>query len=386
MLIKDIEHLLHKYRLGTCSQEEKEQVENWYNQLQNTYNWELPQEQAQEVHDRMLAHIQSHIKDTQDSNTRTGRTVIRKLLYWSAAAVLLCTFWGIHKYKWLQKPVRSVSVAIADKPTDIKPGQTGAILTLGNGQKIVLDSVGNGLLAQQAGVHILHQNGQIVYTGRAQETLYNTVSTPAGRIFRLLLPDGTLVWLNASSSITFPTTFRDKDRQVSFTGEAYFEVAHHSAQRFRITVGNQIVEDIGTQFNINAYNDEPAIATTLLEGAVNVSTLNSPAAQSVHLHPGEQAVLQSTGKIKVNSDIDINEIMAWKEGIFQFNRADIKTIMRQAARWYNIEVQYEGEINATFSGGISRNVNASQLFHILESTDKVIFEISGNKVFVKPKK
>jgi ferric-dicitrate binding protein FerR (iron transport regulator) len=269
------------------------------------------------------------------------------------------------------------------KKADIAPGQTGAILTLANGKKLVLDSAGNGLLAQQAGVNVLQQNGQLAYNGQSQAVLYNTMSTPVGRTFRLVLPDGTRVWLNASSSITFPTAFEGKERQVTITGEAYFEVVHRVTQKFLVKTGNETVEDIGTKFDIDSYSDEPSIKTTLLEGAVRVAASGNTAT----LHPGDQAVLSaSVGKITIDKDVDLDEVIAWKNGVFRFNSVDIHTIMRQAARWYDMEVSYEGDIHETFSGGISRNVNVSQLFHILGSTDKVSFEINGKKIIVKPKK
>lgn len=378
MRLEEIEQLLRKYRKNTCTQEEKVFVEDLFDRIQNQDDWVVPQGQSPEIHDRMLSYIQSHIEEIE--------APVQKILYlrksfWWAAAVLLLGFFGI--YKLLQRPVPPVNMVSLKKKADIAPGQTGAILTLANGKKLVLDSAGNGLLAQQAGVNVLQQNGQLAYNGQSQAVLYNTMSTPVGRTFRLVLPDGTRVWLNASSSITFPTAFEGKERQVTITGEAYFEVVHRVTQKFLVKTGNETVEDIGTKFNIDSYSDEPSIKTTLLEGAVKVAALGN----TTRLHPGDQAVLSaSAGKLTIDKEVDLDEVIAWKNGVFRFNSVDIHTIMRQAARWYDMEVSYEGDIHETFSGGISRNVNVSQLFHILGSTDKVSFEINGKKIIVKPKK
>jgi hypothetical protein len=356
-------------------------VEDLFDRIQNQDDWVVPQNQSSEIHDRMLSYIQSHIEEI---DVPAPKIIYMRKSFWWAAAVLLLGFFGI--YKLLQRPVTPVTIAGLNKKADIAPGQTGAILTLANGKKIVLDSAGNGVLAQQAGVNVLQQNGQLAYSGQSQAVLYNTMSTPVGRTFRLVLPDGTRVWLNASSSITFPTAFEGKERQVTITGEAYFEVVHRVTQKFLVKTSHETVEDIGTRFDIDSYSDEPSIKTTLLEGAVKVAALGNTTNDATVLHPGEQAVLStSIGKIKIDKEVDLDEVIAWKNGVFRFNSVDIHTIMRQAARWYDMDVSYIGDIHATFSGGISRNVNASQLFHILESTDKVSFEIIGKKIIVKPK-
>jgi len=194
-----------------------------------------------------------------------------------------------------------------------------------------------------------------------------------------MLADGSRVWLNAGSSVTFPVAFIDNERTVSITGEAYFEVAPDKTKPFRVTKGLMQVEVLGTHFNVNAYDDEVIIKVTLLEGSVRLK-INE---ETQILKPGEQA--QVSGTVNILKNVDLQAVMAWKDGRFSFSRVNIETIMRQAARWYDIDIEYRGKVEGTLSGGVSRDVNASRLFHVLELTDKVRFEIEGRKVIVIPK-
>jgi len=296
--------------------------------------------------------------------------------YWWAAAVLILLAGAAVIFNTKQP---NMVVAVQH---DLKPGHSGAILTLSDGREVVLDSTANGNIAIQGNAQVIKKDGIIQYeagkAGIATEIVYNTIRTPKGRQISLVLPDGSKVWLNAASSVTYPTAFTEKTRAVTITGEAYFEVAHNASQPFQVKAGGQTIEDIGTAFNVNAYTDEVAIKTTLIEGAVKVN--------STILKPGEQASLDAQNNIKVNKDADIDEVTAWKNGSFRFSSADIHDIMRQAARWYDVEIEYKGEVNETFTGGISRNVNASQLLHILESTNKLKFTIDGKKIIVEPVK
>ncbi len=293
--------------------------------------------------------------------------------YWWAAAVILLLA-GLFI---LNKPTAIITANIQH---DVKPGHAGAILTLSDGRKIVLDSANNGNIALQGNAQVVKKDGAVQYeaakAGIATEVVYNTMTTGKGRQFTLVLPDGSKVWLDAASSITYPTAFTGHDRSVTITGQAYFEVVHKTKQPFKVQANTVTIEDIGTAFNVNAYNDEPTVKTTLIEGAVKVN--------STMLQPGEQASLDGQGKIAIYKDVDIDEVTAWKDGRFRFNSADIETIMRQAARWYDVEIVYEGKVSGTISGGTSRFVNASQLLHVLELTKKVTFDIQGKKIIVKP--
>ena len=207
---------------------------------------------------------------------------------------------------------------------------------------------------------------------------YNTLTTPRGGQYHLTLSDGTSVWLNAASSIKYPIAFTGNERRVEITGEVYFEVEHNAAKPFRVICNGQTVEDLGTHFNINAYNDENAVKTTLLEGSVNVSA----AGKNKMLKPGEQAQLQH-GNIRI-ADVDVNKVAAWKNGLFQFNDDNIRDIMRQLGRWYDVDIKYEGNLpDWEFSGAIPRNANLSQVLDIL-SFVKVHFRIDGKTIVVKP--
>lgn len=271
---------------------------------------------------------------------------------------------------------------------DLKPGATGAILTLSNGKQIILDSAGNGLLTVQGATKVLNKNGQLIYSGNNEkngELLYNTIVTPRGSQYQLTLEDGSRVWLNAQSSIRYPAAFLGNERDVEITGEAYFEIAHNKSKPFKVKINNASgnggeVEVLGTWFNINSYNDEDAIQTTLLQGEVKYSKDNKTAI----LKPGQQAQLKKEGSIEVHNAVDVEAVMAWKNGFFSFNQSDLPTVMRQIARWYDVDIVYEGKVpDRKFGGAISRNTNASQVLKILEES-KIYFRIEGKRIIVLP--
>jgi len=270
---------------------------------------------------------------------------------------------------------------------DVAPGSNKAILTLSNGTKVILDSATNGNLTTQGNSNVVKlESGKLAYQvnrngQRFSAIVYNTLTTPRGGQYQLMLPDGSKVWLDAASSITYPTSFKGKERKVQISGQAYFDIVHDDKMPFIVAVNGTTIRDIGTAFNVNAYADEPVMKTTLINGEIEVRTNN----QSNKLKPGEQLQVNANGQMKMSNDVDLEQVMAWKNGRFRFNSVDIQSIMRQASRWYDVDVEYKGKINETFSGGISRNVNASQLLHILELTGKVNFEINGKKIIVKPK-
>lgn len=262
---------------------------------------------------------------------------------------------------------------------DIAPGRSGALLILAEGKKILLDTVANGSrLMLAGGVEVIKQNGEISYVGKGEETAFNTVSTDRGREWSLTLPDGTRVWLNASSTLHYPLKFADNERLVTLTGEAYFEVKHNTQQPFRVKVGSQLVEDIGTSFNINSYTDESLVKTTLLEGSVRVQSGET----SRTLVPGQQAaVAHAGGNIHVSVMNDAQDAIAWKNGFFHFDHSDIVTVMRQLCRWYDVEVKYQ-DVNvatmSTFSGDIDRTLTLAEVLKILEIT-KAHFKIEDDK-------
>jgi transmembrane sensor len=288
----------------------------------------------------------------------------------------------------------------------IAPGGNKAVLTLAGGQKIILDTAAAGILAEQGNTHVQKlgdgrlayeagdeggvRGGNVANTGKAGSVvtaLYNTLTTPRGGQYQLTLPDGTKVWLNAASSLTYPTAFTGNSRTVEMTGEAYFEVAHDKKRPFMVRVGGQTIEDIGTQFNVNAYTDEPAQVTTLLEGAVKVG--------GHLLRPGEKATVTGatvagaittrTRGIIVVTKGDPEGAVAWKNGLFDFTDAGLQTVMRQLSRWYNVDVTYEGNIPPRqFTGMIGRSLTLDQVLKGL-AKERVHYQIEkGNRLIITP--
>lgn len=306
---------------------------------------------------------------------------IRRL--WARMAVAACLILLLGSGAWYLLDRRSATTAketLAQHPTTpIKAGKDQAVLTLGDGSQIVLDSTGNGRIASQGGTRVVKTSqGRLAYQADASEAVvYNTVATPRAGQFQIRLPDGTDVWLNAVSSIKFPTAFKGNDRTVEITGEVYFEVRSDPRMPFRVKVNDMTVDVLGTHFNINSYSNESTVRTTLLEGAVRISK----ATASTLLHPGQQAqTRQESTAIEVLSDVDTEQTIAWKNGFFNFDNADIGTIMRQLARWYDVDVDYSGvKTNERFFGGMERNLPLASVIKFLEK-NKIHFQIDGRKI------
>ncbi|MEP7257417.1 MAG: FecR domain-containing protein [Flavitalea sp.] len=272
----------------------------------------------------------------------------------------------------------------SQSPGDVPPGMNGAVLTLSSGKKILLDSASNGALAKEGSITLVNKDGRLVYDrqnlSEQQEISYNTMTTAKGRQYQLQLADGSRVWLNAASSITYPTTFAGKERRVTITGEAYFEIAHDASKPFKVTANGMDIQVLGTHFNVNLYDDEALTRTTLIEGSVKLTKNNA----SVVLTPGQQAQVNNKGEIKLTNDVSIDEVIAWKNGFFIMKKADIGSIMRQVARWYDISVVYQDGIPAgRISGDISRSMNLSKLMEVFELSG-IHLAIDDKKVIVKP--
>ncbi|MGF6847907.1 transmembrane sensor [Chitinophaga sp. W3I9] len=293
---------------------------------------------------------------------------------WAAAAAAIIFMAGT--FYWFQSQRPAPAGFAGNAPvTDIAPGKNGAILKLADGSRIALDSLQNGVVATQNGTRILFDNGRLVYGPGGKENnevAYNIITTPNGRQFRVSLPDGTQVWLNAASSIRYPTVFEGKHRNVEITGEVYFEVAQNAQMPFQVTVPDNVrIEVLGTHFNVNAYANEESQHTTLLEGAVKVLSLKPQASdlyrKGIVLRPGQQLQLSETPRVISNADID--KIMAWKNGLFDFDGMDLKYAMKQIARWYDVEIVYKGAVpDIKFYGKISRNISLAGLIKGLNST------------------
>lgn len=302
--------------------------------------------------------------------------------WWAAAAAALLIGLGTWYYTAHQDPLKVVMSKTSLVP-DVEPGHEGAILTLSDGSKITIDSLNNGLVTTQNGVNVTLQNGQLAYnysgTGN-DEVAYNTMSTPKGRSFKLKLPDGTAVWLNALSSIRYPVVFNGHERKVDITGEAYFEIAPDASSPFHVNINNKArLQVLGTSFNVNAYENETTINTTLLEGAVSIQHGNSA---PVKLKPGQQAQISDRIHVVSLNETDTDKIMAWKNGLFNFEGANLEQVMRQVERWYDIQVVYEKSVpDIQFFGEISRNIKLSELIDALKMSD-VHFRIEKDRKLV----
>ena len=278
----------------------------------------------------------------------------------------------------------TASVVIPNKKVDkILPGGNHAILTMADGSTIVLDSVRNGNI-QSGSATISKQGGMLVYDGSSPAksqtpVVYNTLTTPPGGQYKLILADGSKVWLNASSSLHFPTAFTGKERNVELTGEAYFEIAKNKEKPFHVNVNGMQVEVLGTHFNVNAYADENSIKTSLLEGSVKIKR----GSVSGLLKPGQQGVLENNNNDLKIKKVNMDEVVAWKNGLFQFNGAGIKTIMLEISRWYNVEIVYSGNVpQRSFVGKISRDAALPDVLKILELSN-VKFNVVGRKIIVQ---
>jgi ferric-dicitrate binding protein FerR (iron transport regulator) len=297
------------------------------------------------------------------------------LRWWAAASVVVVLATGI--YLWnrpspIGKPITRVTVL---------PGKEGAILTLADGSQVAIDSAGTGIIAKQGGAAAKLVNGTLVYEADGKEVVFNKMTTPKGRQFKLTLPDGSMVWLNAESSIRYPTVFAGNERAVDITGEAYLQVTPNASMPFRVRAGNRTtIEVLGTEFNINAYQNEPAIKTTLISGAVRVKE-NS---QEITLQPGQQ-VLQSNGQLQLIKQVNTGQVVAWKNGFFNFENVPLVELMHQLERWYDITVEYENGIpDITFGGKMSRQESLESLLKGLEESG-VHFRLEGRKVIVMNK-
>lgn len=280
-----------------------------------------------------------------------------------------------------KEPKPETPVALA--PTDVQaPTSSKAMITLANGQRVYLDSVANGELAMQGNVRLVKSgDGRITYETAATvvttEVQYNTLSNPRGsKVIDMTLADGSRVWLNAGSSVTYPITFTERERKVTMTGEAYFEIMHDPSRPFKVSKGQMEVEVLGTHFNVNAYDDEPTLKVTLLEGSVKVKD----GSNSKVIKPGQQV----DNNLKIYNDVDLEQIMAWKNGVFKFSRTDLKIIMREIGRWYDMNINYEGNIPMQFYNvDVPRTVNVSEVLKGLEYTG-AHFTIEGKKITVRP--
>lgn len=373
---EDIFNLLKKYNAGFASEEEKDLVETWYLQFEQKDFKELSTAQREADLDMIW------------NKLPVPQPAKKHLALWyriaAAAAVLIFLSVGIYYISYREPDQQQVLQTIAQMA---KPGGNKAVLTLSNGKQIVLTDAKNGTLAMQGASEIQKtEDGKVVYNAVSvdakNELSYNTISTPAGGMYELVLADGTMVTLDAASSIRYPVAFKGNERRVVVTGQVYFQVAHNKSKPFRVTSNGQTVEVLGTRFNINAYTEEGATRTSLIEGSVKISKAGNTAI----LKPGEQSAI-SLNSSEINVwPADLETALAWKAGMFSFQHADLPTVMRQFARWYNVEVVYAGDIPpVSITGKVFRTANATQVLEILVKLG-IKFNVEGKKIIVLPNK
>jgi len=384
MFDKHLLEIMTRFKNGEATPAEIQEIELWYeNQASNEgYTDNMSADERLETERKMLLRISDSIKP---ETTPPIKLYPNKWLktFAIAAAILLAIGVSFYFKSGVKKTDQNNQVVA--KANDVAPGSNKAILTLANGKRISLAGLTNGQIASQSGIRISKTaNGQLVYETTANTSSkglkpeFNTIEVPVGGQWQVILPDHSKVWLNALSSITYPLHFIGNEREVKISGEAYFEVAHNAKMPFKVRAGSQVVEVLGTHFNVMAYAEDKLIKTTLLEGSVKILEGKI----SKLLVPGEQAQVNA-GKITVTNDIDMEDVVAWKNGYFKFDD-NLETIMAKVAKWYDVEVVYQSkpDPNNVYAGKVSRAKNISSLLKIIAFNGDVHFKIEGRRVIV----
>lgn len=391
--------LIEKYQNNTATPEEKHLLDEWYHSFNDTKSEIFTTEDLTEyiLEDNIRKKITTTV--IQEKHAKAGKSKRR----WISAAASVILLISVGTFFLLTNKFSKQDIAkstpVDPKINDIAPGGNKAILTLADGSTIVLDNASDGMITQQGNIKVQKLgNGLLAYTINGKqitendEAFYNTISTPRGGQYQVTLADGSKVWLNAASSIRFPVVFIGEERKVEVTGEAYFEVAPSIKEGNKLPFlvklnsakkGQSTIEVLGTHFNVNAYEDEALVKTTLLEGKVKVSVPeNSGKQSSAILTPGQQAGISQNKKISVIDNADTEEAVAWKNGRFQFKSADLNSILRQISRWYDVDIIYKDKVDLHFTGQLTRNDHASKVFEKLKLTGEVNFEIDGKNIIV----
>ena len=411
MSISQIKSLLDRYIAGNVTSQEQQLVEQWLEEnSQHNTEWKLMNNK-----DKAIWLLQLY-RDINNSITgkeaKEGNDIPMDPLlpwykkFWLPVAAMLIVSIGTGVYYFLlprQERTVPVSVTAPKLKNDALPGTNRAILTLDNGKTILLDDSQDGVLAKQGGTAVSKQGENLMYNakgsnGKPVPVVFNTLTTPRGGQYKLVLSDGSKVWLNASSSIRYPVPFADNKREVEVTGEAYFEISHLTADAskrkttkaipFIVKVNTPgragaIVEVLGTHFNINAYDDEDALSTTLLEGSIKISPSQQKSLEgAIVMKPGEQARLNRKGFLQLFKEVNIEETVAWKNGLFMMNGAAIPAVLRQLARWYDVDIVYaDGKPEGRITGDIPMDMNLSEVLKVMELSG-VHFKIDNKKIIV----
>lgn len=337
-----------------------------------------------EIKDRIWKKVMEETKDAPVIHIDS-----RRKYWWAAAAILFSVIASFSAYYFLNRQDGTINEVsqVKNKPAnDITPGGNKAILTLADGSTIILDSVNNGTLSHQGNVTVVKvDDGKLAYDkGNAVgKIMYNTITTPRGGQYQLVLADGSKVWLNAQTTLRFPVSFNSDERKVFLNGEAYFEVTKNKNKPFRVAIEKDIVEVLGTDFNINSYRDEDAMAVTLLEGSVKLHTQNI----SRVLSPGDQALVgNESSQIRIRKNVNVDAVVAWKNGLFDFNNEDLPAIMRKISRWYKADIVFNGTTHTGhYTGAIRKSATINEVLKMLEVAGDVNFSVIGNKIIVNEK-
>ncbi|MFT3948021.1 MAG: FecR domain-containing protein [Agriterribacter sp.] len=390
--------LISKYLNGTLAPDEFEQLKNMmsdhaYQVLfeesveamlrKNTERDETPPGDVKNKIFHALANKIYPVTQVQNHNRNIPRVfTFKKIIRFSIAACLVIAI-GTFYYLYRSAPASGKENKIAGQSLPrIQPGSNKATLTLGDGSTVVLGNDVSGEIASQGAVKIIQlDTGRLSYSGIAgeSEVQYNTITTPRGGQYQVILPDGSTVWLNAASSLRFPTRFKGALREVELTGQAFFDISHNKKHPFIVKVSDMQVEVLGTQFDVMAYAEEAALNTTLVEGSVKLKTSGHP----VMLTPGQQGSRLNAEKIMEVKPVNVNEVIAWKDGRFYFEGTSVQSIMRQLQRWYDVDIEYGDKVKGIqLSGIVSRKEQIQDLLEALEATGDVHFKIKGRTVIV----
>jgi transmembrane sensor len=376
----ELQQLAEKISRGIATGKEIAIYNSWFNAFQSDQGWDAKKLGSCDAKKEILFYqINSEISKKRRARIRS---MVARLTV--AASILFCGYLAFYN---IAKDKEKISKIGPEAIHDILPGANKAVLTLSNGKKITLTDSKNGMLSQQAGIKIIKKtDGELEYSPVEENdtahatTAYNIVETPNAGQYQLTLSDGTKVWLNAGSSLNYPVAFNEQERRVELKGEAYFEVAHNAAKPFKVTCSGQIVEVLGTHFNINSYADESIVKTTLLKGSVKI--INASKQAVIKSGQQSQVNLSLPGEIRVLKNVDMEEALAWRNGLFYFKNSSIKQVMYSAARWYDLKVIYEGKIpEVKLSGKLSRQVNLTGLINILKF-EGIECKIDGRTVYI----
>ncbi|MBO9153503.1 FecR family protein [Chitinophaga sp. GCM10012297] len=397
---KVISDLIARHLNDELNDQERQELDKWVQQSEDHQRFfrqftdEASLASALKEYETSRDIVYNKIKEAVSFNGQAGKKIVnirrlRMRRFAAVAASLLALAGAFVWWNLLENNAGVPGTAVTQNTGNGRPASPGAVLKLADGKEIVLDDAVDGAVAKQGNTRITKQGGQLSYAGNnsGSQVLYNTLSTPKGKIYQLLLPDSSKVWLNAASSIRFPTAFTGGERSVEVTGEVYFEVKQNAEMPFHVAVSQRAAIDVlGTSFNVNAYGNEEALRATVLTGSVRVRMAEQEdGKQGVVLKPGQQAQLKQlevVQSITVVHNANIKNVMGWKDGYFSLDDLTLEELMREVERWYDVEVTYEKGIPAkAFFGKVSRNLSLPDFMEGLKDWG-VRFRLEGRKIII----